>query len=368
MWNDLSMRERAAFIRAGVKNGIYNTDDIRNAYNRLNNDISILYKDGGILDKAHEQTKSPITKEELDSKRNAINQALYSTVHEIASYIPYIGSIMDAKDVAASINDKKYEEAAAIASSMLIPKIIRKPLSSISKVVSKPVTKWLDKKYKSSYKWDESWFKDHHNTNYTKEDVNILNSHIDELKHIERLSKKHKTFPVDYNGDPREWIMLQTKNAKSLDKEPIYSGIRSADFNPSYKGEVWGSKNPVIGQTYTDVNKPLLKLYYPKKARVLEHDAKGQHWGYIKYKDDVLTSDMIKDDLISRGASVVKLRNIIDPGPNIKGLRPNDYLSPSTDIIIKEKVPRKSILGNNGNFDFNDYNIFRKYGGILNIK
>ena len=35
MWDKLSMKEKAAFIRTAVKNGIYNLDDIRNRYNKF---------------------------------------------------------------------------------------------------------------------------------------------------------------------------------------------------------------------------------------------------------------------------------------------------------------------------------------------
>ena len=36
-WNDLSMRERAAYIKAGVNNGIYDLNIIRNYYNSFAN-------------------------------------------------------------------------------------------------------------------------------------------------------------------------------------------------------------------------------------------------------------------------------------------------------------------------------------------
>ena len=39
MWKDLSMSERAAFIKLGVDNGVYDINEIRDSYNK--------YKDGG---------------------------------------------------------------------------------------------------------------------------------------------------------------------------------------------------------------------------------------------------------------------------------------------------------------------------------
>lgn len=39
---------------------------------------------------------------------------------------------------------------------------------------------------------------------------------------------------------------------------------------------------------------------------------------------------------------------------------------PQNDVIINKYVPRKSIIGNNGNFNLEDLNIYRKSGGKLN--
>lgn len=40
------------------------------------------------------------------------------------------------------------------------------------------------------------------------------------------------------------------------------------------------------------------------------------------------------------------------------------YFSPQNNVIIAPKSPRKSLLGNNGNFDINNKNIFK---GIVPI-
>lgn len=50
------------------------------------------------------------------------------------------------------------------------------------------------------------------------------------------------------------------------------------------------------------------------------------------------------------------MKNVIDPGPN----KPFPVLNTvSTDIIVGSGTPRKSLLGNNGNFNLLDKNIFR---------
>ena len=34
MWKDLSMKDKAAFIKLGIQKGIYNLNIIRNSYNK----------------------------------------------------------------------------------------------------------------------------------------------------------------------------------------------------------------------------------------------------------------------------------------------------------------------------------------------
>ena len=41
MWDKLSMKEKAAFIRTAVKNGVYNLVDIRNRYNEFAENAAI---------------------------------------------------------------------------------------------------------------------------------------------------------------------------------------------------------------------------------------------------------------------------------------------------------------------------------------
>lgn len=42
MWEDLNMKQRAAFIKIGVKNGLYDLNHIKSIYNK--------YAEGGPLD------------------------------------------------------------------------------------------------------------------------------------------------------------------------------------------------------------------------------------------------------------------------------------------------------------------------------
>ena len=57
-----------------------------------------------------------------------------------------------------------------------------------------------------------------------------------------------------------------------------------------------------------------------------------------------------------------------DPGPNYirqnskyyyKNVNNDIFYTPYDDLIIHEGTPRKFVLGNNGNFNLNDKNMFR---------
>lgn len=47
MWNDLSMKDKASFIKVGVKNGLYSIDNIKAIYNK--------FSERGVLDKGDDE-------------------------------------------------------------------------------------------------------------------------------------------------------------------------------------------------------------------------------------------------------------------------------------------------------------------------
>lgn len=73
-WNELSMRDRAKYIRLGVQNGITNVSDISNIYdNDYNTQISNTYEEGGKKD----------TKDSDDLKWH---KALYNAIDPVGNY------------------------------------------------------------------------------------------------------------------------------------------------------------------------------------------------------------------------------------------------------------------------------------------
>lgn len=69
--------------------------------------------------------------------------------------------------------------------------------------------------------------------------------------------------------------------------------------------------------------------------------------------------------------NVIRIDNVVDPGPNIQLTKIKDALPNETipmyisrkyigdDLVLGQKVRRKSLYGNNGNFDLNNSNIFK---------
>lgn len=68
----------------------------------------------------------------------------------------------------------------------------------------------------------------------------------------------------------------------------------------------------------------------------------------------------------------VNMYSILDPGEQIvpKSSRywteEDLWNTLQNNVIINEKVPRKSIVGGNGDFNFEDKNMYRQLGGKIN--
>ena len=224
-------------------------------------------------------------------------------------------------------------------------------------------------KFESELDWSpESWFSYRHDGKFTEEDAQILKSHVPEYLKIERDAKLNGTWlknpdGSDFIGDSREWVMLNSKNGQKLNRDYFYNGVRGEKpFDPEYNDEVWGSDKQSIAATYFNRKNPhseVNKLYYPKNAKVSKINAGHRHWGDINYEGSRTTTDIAKDDLIDKGADVVKIEDVLDLGPeNTLPIVQNGF-EYGTDYILKDGLVRKSILGNNGNLDFGNKNIYK---------
>lgn len=227
-----------------------------------------------------------------------------------------------------------------------------------------------EKPFVSELDWSpESWFENRADRDYDANDIKAFESHMPEYLSIERKAKADGTWLRNADGsiwqeDPREWVMSRSKNAQWLNtKDPFYSGIRDITvFDPSYQGMVWGSNNYKIASTYAPKNSEVQTLYYPRNAKVGQFNANGAYWANIIDSNGKQwsTNDIVKkmtSEPYNNG--VVKVLNVRDQGPDRFVWFNNADDALGTDYILKDKLPRKSVLGNNGNFDIKNKNMYK---------
>lgn len=74
-WNDLSMRDRAAFIKVGVKNGLYSIQDIQKAYNKFAEGGFLNEEDDEEYYKLHPELRGRLRTPKPTPKKEDINKA-----------------------------------------------------------------------------------------------------------------------------------------------------------------------------------------------------------------------------------------------------------------------------------------------------
>ena len=231
-----------------------------------------------------------------------------------------------------------------------------------------PAAEWAEltkPTYKSELDWSpESWFGTRATGIYDAEDVAALQSHLPEYIEIERTAKANGTWlkmpdGSTWQGDPRGWIMLQSKAVQKHNPFVFKTGVRTPAVNPEYNGDLWGvfgegKKPETKARTYAFNDDNVLTMFTDSKVPIEDIDAEGRHWGNVLKG---ITSDMYVDDAFSRGTKLVKIRNVQDTGPNAVPTYSiyysKDYLNPfvpQNDVIIPKGQYRKSIFGNNGDF------------------
>lgn len=235
-------------------------------------------------------------------------------------------------------------------------------------------------KFKSKLDWSpEGWFGRYRpGGQYDAEDVASLNAHIPEYNQIEQQARANGTWMKDSDGrmlriDPREWIVRQSKDYKAanLTGQDHYTGVSGENaLNYSYNGDAWTDLEKNISQSFKDQHtavdgKPgvILKLDYPKSSKKVTFDSQGRIWydlpkdnfveGYPKNAYDATAEEAVRQAK-NQGYDVSRFNNIVE------GNRNN-----VTDVVIHSGTPRKSVLGNNGNFDIADRNIYRALAPLI---
>lgn len=237
--------------------------------------------------------------------------------------------------------------------------------------------------FKSELDWSpQSWFSKRADKKWTKQDEDALVSHLQEYLDIEKKAKQNGTWLKNkdgstFDGDPRSWVQMQSNSFKKSYNDEILTHGEDAvnDLFGDFYGDgvgagigdkvLWTSTNKLVGKTYGN---DVFSLVASKNAKTnIVADAEGRPWiNVIQGKD---TNNLVYPNLTND--NIVRINNVVDAGPNIKWneikyFRKNEtvpeYLSrkyTGDDVVIGQDVSRKSIVGNNGDFNPIDKNIYR---------
>lgn len=486
MWNKLSMKDRANYIRLAVRNNIKDLDTIRNIYNQYatggykddkgkeqviinpndkflyHRDFADVYQDQqGRRYSVYTEDDSLPTVNSNQSRRNlekplwghiqkqydrnsqgmkTIEDAVTwggniagasalavgtapiwlpyaATAGNVASKVgkhtlqgldwlfnptTYRGALLSSYVAAEGVNNFKENpniETGIEASLGLLPvsyttfKKSKNIYSTLNRIKDKILKIKESKKpnniFKSELDWSENWFKLRENQKYDDEDILALKSHIPEYLDIEKRAKSNGTWlkmpdGTKWTGDPRSWIQLMSKDGQKLSKQIWWHGdtdryINSSgiDTTPIENGKrvLWGSSQPHIARGYTLSDDKVYPIALKGGQRpIKEINAEGRLWREAykengKYYDTNFFSRNTKKD---NGYLIIN--NVVDPGPNeirsnsryfIQPLPKESYIDyvnrtqKGNDIIIGKNTPRKYLLGNNGNFDLNNPNVYK---------
>ena len=237
--------------------------------------------------------------------------------------------------------------------------------------------------FKSELDWSpKSWFQKRADKKWTKQDEDALISHLQEYLNIEKKAKQNGTWLKNkdgstFDGDPRSWVQMQSDSFKKNYNDEILTHGEDAinDLFGDFYGDgvgagigdkvLWTSTNKLLGKTYGNDVFSLAALKNTKTNVVA--DAEGRPWSNVVQGKD--TDNLVYPNLTND--NIVRINNVVDVGPNIKwseikDFRKNEpvpeYLSrkyTGDDVVIGQDVSRKSIVGNNGDFNPIDKNIYR---------
>lgn len=259
------------------------------------------------------------------------------------------------------------------------------PESAIGKLVKGADIKESNqfRTFKSELDWSpQSWFSKRADKKWTKQDEDALVSHLHEYLDIEKKAKQNGTWLKNkdgstFDGDPRSWVQMQSDSFKKNYNDEILTHGEDAvnDLFGDFYGDgvgtgigdkvLWTSTNKLIGKTYGNDVFSLATLKNAKTNVVA--DAEGRPWlNVVQGKD---TNNLVYPNLTND--NIVRINNVVDAGPNIKWSEIKDFRKNETvpeylsrkytgdDVVIGQDVSRKSIVGNNGDFNPIDKNIYR---------
>lgn len=359
-----------------------------NYYGDVVHHLPVWNKDGETNVGLPEVVVTPRNNLNLEEAVNRGRNAAGNVGKEILSAVTPLGDIESAKGIYNDATSGNYGSAALGLGLLALPNFIEKPLKSFKRVGSKVIRDFTSSrklgivspqfkqssKFKSELDWSpKSWFEEAGNwKDYTQNDIDALNSHIPEYLKIEETAKANGTWlnlpnGGKWKGDPRTWVQLMSKDGQGLmmPHKDWKVGVKPWDLDKStvYNGRSWMSDNSEVynsfankkGYAYYD---PTLgegrtfALTIPKSSNVARIDAKGNDYAQIPYGSTTANSDQLINWKRQGGYDATLIENVVE-GPHVR------QKTASNDFVIHEGTPRKSIVGNNGNFNLNDKNIYR---------
>lgn len=99
------------------------------------------------------------------------------------------------------------------------------------------------------------------------------------------------------------------------------------------------------------------EITYPKKSKKLLINANNAGYAHIPNpfsETGESNTNQLVQDAVKNGYDITQIDNVVEGTGDLVN-----------DVVIHDGIPRKSLLGNNGNFDFNVKNIYK--GMILPI-
>lgn len=251
-------------------------------------------------------------------------------------------------------------------------------------IVAKPFQK---NGFQSELDWSpKSWFeeaagrkyKDGSKSQYTDKDIEILKSHLPEYYKIEEQAKKNGNWlkmedGSTWKGDPRSWIQLQSEQGKYLVPRRMFNAMssnqRRMDY-PEYEGQTWlqDDYNMALkwsGKNYNPNEGGIFEITYPKNIPTYEIDAEGKLWNELPNVFNhklgnrtlsQLTTNSAASLAEMRGYGATKIDNVVEGFGDLVN-----------DVVLKEGTPRKSLLGNNGDFNLKNKNIYRGIIGTYGL-
>lgn len=212
----------------------------------------------------------------------------------------------------------------------------------------------------------------------------ISKEHLAEYAQIERDARRRGYWLVTSNGrawegDPRTWVQLMSKDGSRFKKgkfpsnnDLYYSGINGDDIiYDDYNGRLWASSSKTTARSYTNSDDRVMTIGVPNDSKTFEVDAQGKYWQDLPnpYTGKKSTTDEIVNDIFDKGNDVALIKNVRDNGPHVFYNSPKyksyDPLIRATDMIINRKAPRKSLVGNNGDFNINNPNVYKVLAPFL---